>query len=377
MNTTLNEKLQKTMEKLRRLTVNHHLFDDIKSQIFSAIEMPNDDKILVVVGCSGVGKTRLIESISRQLEQNMADDGSLPYVRFEVPSPQTAGRFSWKHFHKAYLDGLQDPFGEAKRVLPPLPDECFRGSEEYAVLNALEHRKPKVVFLDEANHLALVKSSSSLLAQMSYLKSFVNRSGVLHVLFGTYELANLVRLSGQLARRCRVIHFGRYRSEVISPHEFGCFSQMVKSYGKHLPCTLTFKLESLTPYLHERTIGSTGILKSWLMRALSHAAKRDRDSISKEDLEATAMDIVSLRNMLEEALRGEAQFFIQQTEMTEMLGSFREAFQSATYASRAATAHAEDTEPFQLSSEDPPRGRKKIHAVKPGIPNPVRYPVGV
>src|SRR5205823_3414209 len=89
-------------------------------------------------------------------------------------------------------------------------DKSSRTSKlRYALEQALKHRRPYFVFLDEAQHL-LEMAGLSFQDQMDCLKSIANMTGVLHVLFGTYEMFDLLDVSDQLMRRSAIIHLPRY-----------------------------------------------------------------------------------------------------------------------------------------------------------------------
>ena len=85
------------------------------------------------------------------------------------------------------------------------------GSAElgYAVEQALRHRHPPVVFVDEAQHLARIASGHRLSDQLEVIKSIANRTETVHVLLGTYELMAFRNLSAQLSRRSVDLHFQR------------------------------------------------------------------------------------------------------------------------------------------------------------------------
>src|SRR5260370_38303885 len=82
----------------------------------------------------------------------------------------------------------------------------------YAVEQALRYRRPRAVLVDEAQHLPKMASGRRLLDQLDVIKSIANRTGTMHVLFGTYDLLAFRNLSGQLSRRSVDVHFSRSRA---------------------------------------------------------------------------------------------------------------------------------------------------------------------
>jgi len=295
-------------DRLDRVLVEHARFDEAVQRIMSAILFPTDTKIIFVIGPTGVGKSRLLQKICSRIHNAITSGtitgaSDIPCVSLEVPCANNH-RFSWKEFFSVYLDELKSPLRPTDKSLAALPAADIHRGLEHVVLNALRYRRPLATLLDEANHFTSVASGKVLLEQMTRLKSFTNRANVLHICFGTYELAHMTNLSGQLARRCEVIHFGRYRKE--DNDDFKAFEKVVRNFQASIPVAHHFDLSANTLYLHERSIGCVGTLKTWLLRAVSHAHQKGRTAITRADLEATAHPIGQLQKMLEEAIIGES-----------------------------------------------------------------------
>ncbi len=308
--TTTIHPLIDAQKRLTRRLVEHTRFDETMQQIISHIQFPTDTKIIWVIGPTGVGKSRLAEKIVSKVlkdpiigERFKDDPGSIPSVSFEVPCVSSNHQFAWRPFCELYLDQLKAPITTSDRKVAELPDAGKYRGPEHLVLNAIQHRRPIVTLLDEANHFANVASGKVLFEQMTRIKSFVNRTNVLHVFLGTYELAPLTRLSGQLARRSEVIHFGRYRAEAEA--DVKDFAKVVRGFQQSIPVAHHYNLESHVAFLHERSLGCIGTLKNWLMRALAHAFNDAREAIRHSDLEATALGIDRLTTMLDEIIQGE------------------------------------------------------------------------
>src|SRR5207249_6305769 len=83
----------------------------------------------------------------------------------------------------------------------------------YAAEQALRYRRPPVVFVDEAQHIARIASGRRLSDQLDVIKSIANRTQTVHVLLGTYELLAFRNLSAQLSRRSVDVHFARYSAD--------------------------------------------------------------------------------------------------------------------------------------------------------------------
>lgn len=296
--------------KLERCLIEHPRFEEAKNKILRYLRFPTDKKIVYVIGPSGVGKTRLAEKIASTICADPvlkaridADPGCIPCISFEVPCISNNGRFAWSSFYHTYYNQLECPLVPRTGGLAPLPMPDRRGTPEDLVLNAVKHRRPMVALLDEANHFANVATGKWLVEQMTRIKSFANRSKVLHVGFGTYELVGLTNLSDQLARRSEIIHFRRYSA---SEEDLAAFATVVGNFQRTIPVVHHLDLRTHLKYLHERTLGCVGTLKTWLVDALGNADAEGRSAIRLEDLKVTALPLDRLETMLEKAIEGES-----------------------------------------------------------------------
>ena len=61
----------------------------------------------------------------------------------------------------------------------------------------------QVVFVDEARHLMYVDTPHKPTAQLDWLKTLTNRTNVLHILVGNFDLYDFCHLNAQAARRMR------------------------------------------------------------------------------------------------------------------------------------------------------------------------------
>lgn len=173
----------------------------------------------------------------------------------------------------------------------------------HATEQALRFRRPVAVLLDEAQHLARIGSGRRLSDQLDVIKSIANRTDTVHVLFGTYELLAFRNLSAQLSRRSVDIHFPRYRADDIKDREM--FLNVVRSFEQQLPLSQPPDLVRDWEYLYERSIGCVGVLKDWLVRALTGVFRRNATVLTIQDLQAHALSVSQCEKMLSEALEGE------------------------------------------------------------------------
>ncbi len=157
--------------------------------------------------------------------------------------------------------------------------------------------------LDEAQHLAAVGSGRRLSDQLDVVKSIANCTGTVHVLLGTYGLLAFRNLSAQLSRRSVDIHFSRYQAE--DPEDRKIFLSVLRSFEQQLPVSQPPELVKDWEYLYERSIGCVGVLKDWLVRALTGVSRRNANVLTFRDLQAHALSVSQCDKMLAEASEGE------------------------------------------------------------------------
>lgn len=235
--------------------------------------------LILVCGPTGVGKSTLghflVEEELKQQAAAMAEDpGFIPAIRVEAPASGEK-EFSWRLFYQRILHALEgeldaprtaygvDP--KSGRVIRPRGNNTNRLSGlRTAVERSLRSRGTRFIVVDEAAHMFNQCPPTRLARQLDTLKSLSNEYGVQWVLLGSYDMFDLMSLSGQLARRAHVIHFGRYRMD----HETDvrwfnrCLTQLVKGMPGLQNCDVARYAEAF----HQTTLGCIGTLSTVLMR---------------------------------------------------------------------------------------------------------------
>lgn len=318
-NGLLNRPPAERLKYFQGFTMAHPRLQEAKDVLMTAVEDAAPGSLVFVFGPTGVGKTTLRVRAEQLLAQKMLpeleiDPGRLPYVSVEAVAPET-GIFSWKEHFRRILASMDEPLIDSKVVTPKLADK--RETQWYqapdsrvmstrlrnAVEQALSFRRPKAVFLDEAQHLAKMPSGRRLLDQLDVLKSTASRTRTLHVLMGTYDLLFFRNLSGQLSRRSVSIHFPRYR--LNHDEDIDVFRNIVLTFQHQMPLQHPPDLLAAAEFLYERSIGSVGVLKEWLARALAQALRENHETLTLEHLEVTALTVAQCQQMLSEAKAGE------------------------------------------------------------------------
>ena len=235
--------------------------------------------LLLVCGPTGVGKSTLghflvAEELKQQAGEMTNNPGFMPAIRVEAPASGEK-EFSWRLFYQRILHELEgeldaprtaygvDP--ETGRVVRPRGNNTNRLSGmRTAVERSLRNRGTRFIVVDEAAHIINQCQPARLAQQLDTLKSLSNEYGVQWVLLGSYDLFDLMSLSGQLARRTHVVHFSRYRhdqeTDVCSFN--ACLRQLIKT----MPALQGLDLVRYAEAFHQTTLGCIGTLRTVLMR---------------------------------------------------------------------------------------------------------------
>ena len=146
------------------------------------------------------------------------------------------------------------------------------------VLSLLRVLGPRAVILDEAQHIAQVPGVRGHANILDDIKDCVTRTGIAHVLAGTYELSPLIAPSDQLGRRSRIAHFPPYDARHKADREAfaSVFAQLVMELPFPEPSRTWDALKVHLEAVHEGCLGCVGILKDWLVDALGFGSRRWR-----------------------------------------------------------------------------------------------------
>jgi energy-coupling factor transporter ATP-binding protein EcfA2 len=314
---------ERRLDYFKAYTVAHPALTQADQAVWNALREPAGAALIFVVGPTGVGKTTLLTHIERRLidlalSQGDRSSSRISTLKLDAVSPALT-QFKWGDYYQRALLLLQEPRLEYavdyRRQVPALTRQTieqnplpWKGRTDTASLRlifeqALKHRKPYAILIDEAEHIAKAARGSKLLDQLDHLKSLAIMSQVVHVLVGTYDLMVFRNLSAQLSRRSIDVHFSRYHA--TNEADVRAFKSVLWSFQRNLPLEEEPDLLQHWKYCYERTIGCVGVLKDWFTRALAEVLEQGEKTLSRPLLEQHALSVDRCGQMVTEAVAGE------------------------------------------------------------------------
>ena len=326
--------IEEKKAQFRQATITHRLLEQTHRTILRAVREPAGFSFLLVYGPTGVGKSKMIETIVGQITQFAHAQPPISATSLYAPRPLTPvlvieadppdqSIFNRGYYYRTVLTLMGEPTYQQHLHMDihgraePVKRRALRGKAaesndlpelKEATKEAMPRRGVRVVILDEAHHMLYGgngMAGSTLQEQLEWLKSLSSTTQVVHILVGTYDLLNFGQLNGQISRRCLPIHFPRY----LLQREADCleFQSALVSLLEKVPlrCDVTTLVGSYWVYFYEGCIGAIGVLKDWLMRAVSTTLDEGQDTLSLDCLQDHAPPTDILRQMALDAYEGE------------------------------------------------------------------------
>lgn len=328
----LHKSKKEKEEFFQNFIINHPIMKKVIIELMNEIYQGSQN-ILMIVGPSGVGKSRLFYATINSVLIDMKEEldrnrGIIPITGIELPNPDL-GKFNWKDFYYRALSSLKEPLIDYKIEPNYLNDKEEKKNQRVSTAAALRrslekaciNRHTKAILIDEAQHFFAINSkkrgdSEKNQRQFNSLKSLANMSNTKIVLFGTYDLNAVVNLDGQLSRRVKEIHFPRYDYSLAEDRKH--FKSLLNTFQKLIPVEKEPDLIKYSEYIYENCVGCVGILKDWLFRCLSDAIVNDENTISFANIKKNALQTKKLLTLANEALIGEEQFKESKSDQEEL-----------------------------------------------------------
>lgn len=293
----------------------HHKIGGLIDDVNLMLDAGRNSSLLLVCGPTGVGKSTLgeylVESeIKTQTATMVANPGFVPAIRVEAPASGEK-EFSWRLFYQRILNALEGELdvprtaygvdAETGRVVRPSGPQTHRlAGLRTAVERSLRQRGTRFIVVDEAAHMMRQCPAHRLEMQLDTLKSLSNECGVQWILLGSYDLFELLSLSGQLARRTHVLHLARYRQD--SEADVRAFRSCLKKFCEWLPALQEVDLLAYSDLFHENTLGCIGTLCAVLERLDRLVAAR---KWSEETLRTALLTEAQVTQIMREVIEGE------------------------------------------------------------------------
>src|SRR5215469_9839269 len=309
---TIDLENRELLEDFRTLKVKHPRQEDIQQFLLGAIAGHRSYTLVDLYGMSGVGKSTVMGEVYRQISSAETNPAVVPSVLVQG-SPEDVGSQARLDYYQQVLDQLQHHPAIRDRT-KNLPLYINRGkkssdpAEWLQMRNAVEYAlallQVKVVFVDEAQHLLAPDLVRKPTAQLDWLKTWANRTNVLHVLVGNFDLYEYCHLSGQVVRRMRDQYFPRYHLD--NQKECEEFVGALKSLLLAVPLNIDVPaLLSHWRWFGEWSVGCVGVLGDWIVDTVDALWREGETVLTVEALTKHALQPEQRARLEMEARTGE------------------------------------------------------------------------
>lgn len=273
----------------------------------------NPGELALCIGPSGAGKTSLSRLIGERVYGAPARwrEGTIPYIWVSADNP-VRGYFSPRELTRSMLVALRDPFralsveavqwnleaalsqqiADSMALLPR--KQSSEPEMRQVIANVGRQRSLRLIIIDEANMLSLTYLNRVPTDYLESLRTLGKKSGARVLLFGTYDMLELMGCSAQLNRSTLHIHLDRMRCEDKRGRTE--FVGMLAA----LEAKWTIRSGLMTSHaqeLHDWTYGIPGEIDSLIRRAMMNA-NRPGSSLSWDQLangRASPAEIMRMR----------------------------------------------------------------------------------
>lgn len=374
--------LRARLEAFKAVKVKHPRLEEVDRAVTRAIYEHTSYTLLTLYGPSGVGKSTITKRIAERCLEQEPNRAIVPVVFVEA-RPGDIGAYVRLDYYRQVSNTLREHAAVKDRLmnlaLAAKSNQKSKDPGEWldmreGVEYALERLRVKAVVIDEAQHLMRVEAPHKPVEQLDWLKSLTNRTNVLHILVGNYELYDFCHLNGQAARRGRDLHFPRYHLESqVQCEEFvGALRYLLERVP--LTCDIDGLLEHWR-WFGEWSLGCIGILRDWVVETVAARCEEGGTTLTIEALKSHALQPDQRLRLEMEARAGEHKVEREKArseqQLEELLGKSFMAPQTAT-AGEMSNGHRPEPSPTPKTDHQP----KKTTRRRIGERAPQRDPVG-
>ncbi|HEX4202948.1 MAG TPA: ATP-binding protein [Ktedonobacteraceae bacterium] len=320
----LSTEARTQLDTFKAVTVKHAHLTRVDEQLSLWVEEHTDATHVLLCGPGGVGKSKVLKVVAERFRDEESDRFVVPILLLE-PIPPDLGPYLRLDYYWQIIDALKDHLlvkelvgSVAHLMAVPKATRSKLGAIDWLKMRhvaeqALIRAHVKAVFVDEGHRLMQGDGSHTVDEQLEWLKSLSNRTNVLHVLAGPYALFGFRNTSGQLARRGRDIHF--QRDHVNDKEERKAFAGAVRYLLERVP--LTCDVDAFLKrwrWFAEGSVGCVGILRDWLVDAVTATLAQGETSLTEEVLTQTMPHPARRVSLEMEARAGEHKVALHDSE---------------------------------------------------------------
>lgn len=297
---------------VERKKIAHLHYEAAWRELLSHISFANPGDIILLVGMTGAGKSKIATGMNSLLRQE-TPEGKVASVYGLASNSGYKGKFDNKEMIKNLLRSFGHPaftIESSLSVADMLETRTrqFTSSQVARLLYIYVHNLgAKFIFLDEAQHLGYTGSSRSTIdSVLNYWKAFAEEAGIVLVLVASYKLLEIIGESGHLIRRSRLVHLNRYRND----SDIEEFVRILSTYSKFLPGLEDIHsnyqwIEGIRSGCH----GSIGLLTKWIGRGISYCHAHDLNFLTPSIIDYHQFNPRELETIEREIAIGDRYFF--------------------------------------------------------------------
>ncbi len=292
----MTPEMRAKLNAFKALKVKHPRLEEVDRAVRRAIYEHASYSLLTLFGASGAGKSTIAKHVTESCMEAEPNRSIVPVVFVEAHASDI-GPYVRLDYYRQVLMQLRNHAAVKDHLMnlalsPKLGRKPSDAAEwldlRDAVIYALERLQVKAVIIDEAQHLMRVEPPIKPIDQLDWLKGMTNRTNVLHILVGNYDLYDFRNLSGQAARRGRDLHFPRYHLDLQAECEE--FVGALRYLLENTP--LTCDVNALLLQWHwfaEWSVGCVGILRDWIVDTVAALCEEGKTTLTIEALKEYAL----------------------------------------------------------------------------------------